>query len=110
MNKEFYHETVTTEQIENFMANFSGLDLTAFFNQYLRTIKIPVLELKQNGDKIDYRYKNIVDGFAMPLRLKNSKEIIYPTAEWQTLKNSSIKKVIDITIDPNYYIETHIDL
>lgn len=110
MNKEFYHETVTTEQIENFMAKFSGLDLTAFFNQYLRTIKIPVLELKQNGNKIDYRYNNIVDGFTMPLRLKNSNEIIYPTTNWQTLKSNTINKVIDINVDPNYYIDTHIDL
>jgi len=108
MNKEFYHETVTTEQIESFMANFSGLDLTAFFNQYLRTIKIPVLELKQNGDKIDYRYNNIVDGFAMPLRLKNSAEIIYPTTNWQTLKSNSIKNVTDIEINPNYYIDENI--
>lgn len=110
MNKDFYHQTVTTQQIENYMAKSLGVDLTKFFDQYLRTTKIPVLELKQNGDKIDYRYTNIIDGFTMPLRLKNSKEIINPTAKWQTLKDNSIKKVIDVTVDPNYYIDTHIDL
>lgn len=108
LNKEFYHQTVTTEQIENYIAKFSGLDLTAFFNQYLRTTKIPVLELKQSGDKIEYRYTNIVDGFAMPLKLKDSDITINPTTNWQTLNNSAITKAIDVTINPNYYIDTHI--
>lgn len=108
LNKEFYHQTVTTEQIENYIAKFSGLDLTAFFNQYLRTTKIPVLEFKESGDKIEYRYTNIVDGFAMPLTLKNSTQTINPTKDWQTLNNSAITKAIDVTINPNYYIDTHI--
>ncbi|WP_312356028.1 M1 family metallopeptidase [Empedobacter sp.] len=108
LNKEFYHQTVTTEQIENYIAKFSGLNLNAFFNQYLRTVKIPTLELKQNGNKVEYRYTNVVDGFAMPLRLKDSEVTINPTTDWQTINNSTITKAIDVTINPNYYIDTHI--
>lgn len=108
LNKEFYHQTVTTEQIENYIAKFSGLNLNAFFNQYLRTIKVPTLELKQNGNKVEYRYTNVVDGFAMPLRLKDSEVTINPTTNWQTINNSTITKAIDVTINPNYYIDTHI--
>ncbi|MDM1138342.1 M1 family metallopeptidase [Empedobacter sp. R132-2] len=108
LNKEFYHQTVTTEQIENYIAKFSGLNLNAFFNQYLRTVKVPTLELKQNGNKVEYRYTNVVDGFAMPLRLKDSDVTINPTTNWQTINNSTITKAIDVTINPNYYIDTHI--
>lgn len=108
LNKEFYHQTVTTEQIENYIVKFSGLNLNAFFNQYLRTIKVPILELKQNGNKVEYRYTNVVDGFAMPLRLKDSEVTINPTTNWQTINNSTITKAIDVTINPNYYIDTHI--
>ena len=108
LNKEFYHQTVTTEQIENYIAKFSGLNLNTFFNQYLRTIKVPTLELKQNGNKVEYRYTNVVDGFAMPLRLKDSDVTINPTTDWQTINNSTITKAIDVTINPNYYIDTHI--
>ncbi len=108
LNKEFYHQTVTTEQIENYIAKFSGLNLNAFFNQYLRTVKIPTLELKQNGNKVEYRYTNVVDGFAMPLHLKDSEVTINPTTDWQTINNSTITKAIDVTINPNYYIDTHI--
>lgn len=108
LNKEFYHQTVTTEQIENYIAKFSGLNLNTFFNQYLRTVKVPTLELKQNGNKVEYRYTNVVDGFAMPLRLKDSDVTINPTTNWQTINNSTITKAIDVTINPNYYIDTHI--
>lgn len=108
LNKEFYHQTVTTEQIENYIAKFSGLNLNAFFNQYLRTVKVPILELKQNENKVEYRYTNVVDGFVMPLRLKDSEVTINPTTNWQTINNSTITRAIDVTINPNYYIDTHI--
>ncbi|WP_313253752.1 M1 family metallopeptidase [Empedobacter sp.] len=108
LNKEFYHQTVTTEEIENYIAKFSGLNLNAFFNQYLRTVKVPTLELKQNGNKVEYRYTNVVDGFTMALRLKDSDITINPTTNWQTINNSTITKAIDVTINPNYYIDSHI--
>lgn len=108
LNKEFYHQTVTTEEIENYIAKFSGLNLNAFFNQYLRTVKVPTFELKQNGNKVEYRYTNVVDGFTMALRLKDSDITINPTTNWQTINNSTITKAIDVTINPNYYIDSHI--
>jgi len=82
--------------------------LNAFFNQYLRTTKIPTLELKQNGNKVEYRYTNVVDGFAMPLRLKDSDMTINPTKDWQTLNVSGVKNINDVMINPNYYITTKI--
>ena len=44
LGSEFYHQTVTTEQIENYISKEIGLDLTIFWNQYLRTAQIPVFE------------------------------------------------------------------
>ena len=44
MNAVFYHQTVTTMQIENFLSTEIGIDLTAVFDQYLRDIRIPVFE------------------------------------------------------------------
>ncbi len=52
LNEEFYHQTVTTKQIENYMAKFTGLELTAFFNQYLRDYRIPVLEYEIRNEKL----------------------------------------------------------
>ena len=49
LNKTFYHQTVTTKQIEDYISKQSGIDFSKVFDQYLRTIKIPVLEYKINN-------------------------------------------------------------
>ncbi len=105
LNEEFYHQTVTTKQIEDYMSQMSKIDLTEFFNQYLRTTMIPTLEYKINGKEISYRWTNIVDKFDMPVRISNSETWLFPTAEWktETLKNDLEK---NFSIDRNFYIET----
>ena len=41
LNKTFYHQTVTTKQIEDYIIKESGLKLQSLFNEYLRTTKVP---------------------------------------------------------------------
>lgn len=106
INQTFYHQTVTTEQIEDYLAKESGLDLKAFFNQYLRSKEVPILEIKQEGKVFLYRYYNVVDGFNMPLRLVDSSIILTPTSNWTELKHSNFKSSFDINVDLNYYIHT----
>ncbi|WP_373072250.1 M1 family metallopeptidase, partial [Zeaxanthinibacter enoshimensis] len=60
LNEEFYHQTVTTQQIENYLSRRTGKDLSAFFDQYLRTTDIPVLQYELKGNNIRYRYTDIV--------------------------------------------------
>lgn len=105
LNSEFYHQTVTTQQIEDYMAKKSGLDLTAFFNQYLRTTQIPIFEYTIDGNKISYQWSNIVEGFNMPVRIAGSDVWLYPTSELktETLKNGLEK---NFKIDRNFYMKT----
>ncbi|AIY14962.1 M1 family metallopeptidase [Cellulophaga baltica] len=104
LNKEFYHATVTTAQIESYISKAAKIDLSAFFEQYLRTIEVPVLEYHYDGKKLKYRYTHIVAGFAIPVSVSTAgKELwITPTAEWKTSKlkgdTSSFK------INRNFYI------
>ena len=42
LNKEFYHKTVTTNEIEDYISTFLSVDLTKVFDQYLRDIRIPL--------------------------------------------------------------------
>ncbi len=104
LNKQFYHQTVTTQQIEDYISEKSGLDLSAFFNQYLRTIKIPVLEYQIKDSNIKYRINNIVDGFQIPVKVFiDGKEYwIDPNKDWQELKTS--KSISSFEIDANFYI------
>ena len=108
MNKTFYHQTVTTKQIEDYLAQQSGLDLKLFFDQYLRTPRIPLLEIKQEGKDILYRYNYVVDGFNMPVRLVGDQITLYPTQEWKVLKEGKFKSSFDVEVNPNYYIDTFV--
>jgi aminopeptidase N len=106
IQKEFYHQTVTTEQIEGYIARRAGLDLKAFFDQYLRDNRIPYLEYKLNGKTVQYRYTQTVPGFDMPLRVRINEEevMIRPTEKWQTLKHSSAVRTL--RLDPNFYVRS----
>ncbi|EZH74058.1 peptidase M1 [Aquimarina atlantica] len=102
LNSTFYHKTVTTKQIEDYISKETNIDLTQFFDQYLRTIKIPVLEYNIKDGKLKYRYSNIVDKFDMPVRLfiDGNPKWIQPNANWQTKDIKGNK----LTVDPNFYI------
>lgn len=105
LNKEFYHQTVTSQQIENYISNNSGLDLDAFFDQYLRTIKIPIIDYKIKKNKIKYRYRNTVQNFSIPVKVNvDGNEIwISPSKRWKTIKSTN--KNSTFKIDKNFYIE-----
>ena len=105
LQQDFYHQTVTTTQIENYIMQHAGLDLTAFFNQYLRDIRIPTLEYQISGKKIKYRYGNIVPGFAMPLQVSingGEEQWIKPVSAWQELVSD--KSIDTFSVDPDYYV------
>ncbi len=105
LNFEFYHQTVTTQQIEDYIAKKSGLDLTAFFDQYLRTTQIPIFEYTIDGNKISYQWSNTVEGFNMPVRISDSDVWLQPTSE---LKTETLKKGLEknFKIDRNFYVKT----
>ena len=104
LNKEFYHKTVTTQQIESYISKKSGIDLTAFFEQYLRTTKIPTIEYQFTNKGLKFRYTNIVNDFDMPIKIINGQKEkwIYPTSEWKTEKIDGT----EFRIDRNFYINS----
>jgi aminopeptidase N len=103
LNSEFYHQTVSTKQIESYISNESGLNLSAFFNQYLRDTRIPTLEYSLRDNKLSYRWTQIVNGFEMPVEIvvDENNMWLYPTKAWQKIDLNSSK----IIIDNNYYIK-----
>ena len=105
LNKTFYHQTVTSKQIEDYISTKSKKDLSAFFNQYLRTKDVPSLEYKMIDNKMEYRYQNVVDGFDMPIKIfeNDSPHWIFPSQEWDTFTLKDINSTI--LLDENFYIE-----
>ena len=105
LGKEFYHQTTTTAAVENYIANALNLDLTPFFNQYLREKDIPTFEYKIDKKEMHYRFNNTIQGFTMPLRIKINDEYIWlePTDIWQCLDVP--KGTSTVQIDRNMYVD-----
>jgi len=106
LNKTFWHQTVTTKQIENYISRQSGLNLSKVFDQYLRTTKIPTLEYKLEGQKLSFRWTSVVPGFAMPIKVTTSTDRlgwIRPTERW---KSGALKldRPEDFRVDENFYV------
>lgn len=104
LNLTFFQQTVTTEQIENYLSSASGKDLSTFFNQYLRTTKIPTLEYSIKKETLRYKWSNIVDGFDMPIQVKiNDEQVwVFPNAEWKTFESEN--KIDTFEIDTDFYV------
>ena len=106
LNKTFYHQTVITKQIEDYINKQSHINFSKVFDQYLRTIQIPTLEYKQDGYKLQYRYTTCIKGFRLPLKINfKGERWIKPTENWQTL-NMYPEGSAEFSVDSNFYINT----
>lgn len=103
LNKTFYHQTVTSKQVEEYISQHSGINFSKVFDEYLRTTMVPELQYKSMNGKIMYRWNNCVPGFNMPLEIYNDKGkliFIHPTEKFQQVP----KGVKDIKVDENYFV------
>jgi aminopeptidase N len=109
LNMEFYHQTVSTKQIEDYLTEKSGLNLKNFWDQYLRTTQIPVFEYSFANNLFSYRWANSIIGFDMPLKIKlnGEEKWIYPKTGWQT--NSTKMDRAEVVVDRNFYVPLFYD-
>jgi aminopeptidase N len=110
LNKQFYHKTVTTQQIENYVSASTHYNYSKVFDQYLRNLQIPVFEYYFSDDKakVYYRYTNCVTGYNLPLVLKNAntKIRIIPSQKWQSSTLTANQAVLfdKTAIEDMYYV------
>jgi len=102
VNTTFYHQTVTAAQIEAYISQAAGKDLSTIFKQYLETRTIPVFEYKTAGNTLSYKWTNTVAGFNMPIKISSSAGVlwVYPETKWKSapVPGKSIR------VDPNFYV------
>ncbi|MBN8836032.1 MAG: M1 family metallopeptidase [Sphingobacteriia bacterium] len=114
LNKTFYHQTVTTQQIENYISREAGFNYQKVFDQYLRTTQIPTLDLKIDSanSTIQYRYSNCVEGFNLPLIIYADNKIIKlkPTTNWitQKVKAEELSLLSQKLIERLYYLKVNL--
>ncbi len=82
LNKNFYHQTVTSAQIENYISQKAGINLSNVFDQYLRTTQVPQLVLHYDKEEhvLTYEWKNCIKGFNLPIHVnyQNKMESLMP--------------------------------
>jgi aminopeptidase N len=107
LNKEFYHKTVDTKQVEEYISKKAGKNFSKVFDQYLRSIQIPVLEYTIDKTNITYRWTNCVKGFNMPVKIlgEGKSQWITPSPDWQTGKLGP-EFIKGIAVDPNIYVSS----
>ncbi len=105
LNKTFYHQTVTSSQIENYINKNSGKDFSKVFDQYLRTTLVPTLEYKIEKGDLFYRWTNVVKGFNIPLKIFfKHEQWLTPLEQWKTLSTYPDGE-INFSVDKNFYIK-----
>ncbi len=102
MNKEFYHQNVTSQQVENYLIEQTGLNLSPIFDQFLRTADLPVLQYFFMGENIFYRWNKVIDGFNMPVDLILSDKTIriFPTDTWGRIPLEEQS----VAVHPDFYV------
>jgi aminopeptidase N len=106
LNSTFYHQTVTTQQVENYISEKSGIDFSKIFDQYLRSVKIPRFEYYYKKRKLWYRWANAVDGFNLQLVIPGGagQIVLAPTTEW--LSFTTREEIINTAyLERMYYVK-----
>jgi aminopeptidase N len=112
LNKTFYHQTVTYDDIVNYICMQSGMKLQDVFDQYLHYRDIPILEFNfKNGVPLA-RWVANVKGFSMPVRVRikdGAYQFIKPGTRFTPIKLEGATKQ-NIEVDTfNYYIGVLVD-
>lgn len=110
LNQTFYHQTVTSQEIQNYISQKVGFDYGKVFYQYLNTIQIPELQLfsDKKNNQMFYRWANCIPGFNLPLTIgsEDNSLRIYPSENWQriNIKKSQSDLFNSATLNKMYYI------
>jgi aminopeptidase N len=105
LNSQFFYQTVSTEQVETFINEKSGIDFSPVFKQYLRTTQIPELQLYTDSiaQKLYYRFANCIDNFTVKICLPNSTNYLQPTTKWQSTNLEKTTHFTKENIEALYY-------
>ncbi len=103
LSSEFYHKTVSSKQIEDYISEHTGRKLSAFFDQYLRDTRIPILEYIVRDSTLEYRWSNCVRNFDMPVKARINGEMqwIAPAMRWNRLKTAA--PIRSFALEPAFY-------
>jgi aminopeptidase N len=107
--QHFKYQNIMTEDVAKWWNERTGMNLTPFFDEYLRHAAIPALLLHFDAGKgeVSYRWKADEVGFAMPIEVGDPKhwQVVKPvTTEWKTMPWTGTKDAFQVATDL-YYVD-----
>jgi aminopeptidase N len=107
LNKTFYHQTVTYDDITHYITEQAGMNLLPVFDQYLHYKNLPMLEVLDRDGKLYVRWFADAKGFNMPIRVRikgGEFQFIKPTTRPMPLNIAGATKD-NLEVDTfNFYI------
>jgi aminopeptidase N len=108
LSSSFYHQTVTGQQVIDYLNRESGQDFTKVFDQYLRHRNLPTLEIRFEEGHMLARWIADVDKFDMPVRVRlkgGEYQFIKPTTKFAEVKELAGATKENLEVDTfNFYI------
>jgi aminopeptidase N len=105
--QHFKYQNILTEDLVRYFNAQLGQDLTPIFDQYLRRVDLPALELSFDDDEgtLAYRWRADERAFDMPVQIGTAGawQVIRPTTDWQVMKTTLRKADVEVAID-RYYV------
>ena len=103
--QHFKYQQIMTEDVVKWWNERTGMELTPFFDEYLRHAAVPVLELKFDAGTVRYRWKADEAGFAMPVKVGDAAAwtVVTPVVgEWKTMGWGKSKDEFAVATDLYY--------
>ena len=105
INEEFWHGTVTTEEFEAYISRECGFEFGPYFDQYLRTTKIPVLAYEGVDGGVRLWWDGVVNGFEVPVvvRVNGAEQRVLVSSKPSLLRLDVPLQSFEL--DRNFYME-----
>lgn len=105
---EYRHTSINTDKILRHFQERLEEDYSVFFDQYLRTTKIPILSVRSGSPQsTSYKFENINEGLEMLFELENGK-FISPSSAWQTTNVDLTNHEIINALESKYLIKVKV--
>jgi aminopeptidase N len=113
--QHFQYQNIMTEDVVAWWNQRTGMNLTPFFDEYLRHAALPILELRFDPSKhtMSYRWKADEPAFAMPINVGDPEHwsrITPNTTAWQTMPWNGTADEFHVDTDHFYVDVSHTDV
>ena len=102
----YRHRIITSQTTEEFFDAATPVDLKPVFEQYLRYPDLPELQIRKNGNQLEYRWKADVSNFEMPVDviIDGKEKRLFPTEDWKILPQKISEKTDFKVNEAEFYL------